>query len=177
MKAVRFSQFGGPEVLQIVDLPDPHPGPGQVRIAVRAAGVNPSDWKKRKGLMDGELPQTMGHEAAGVVDELGEGVADVAVGDRVFGFSAEGRRREPEYGGSRSWLPAVLPLPDEAVPGAARLVRASTRTSPGRPTDPGGPGRADLSRAWSPDPRPASDPGPSDGLGTVCWQAHDPLST
>jgi hypothetical protein len=41
-----------------VDLPDPHPGPGQVRIAVRAAGVNPSDWKKRKGLMDRELPQT-----------------------------------------------------------------------------------------------------------------------
>jgi NADPH:quinone reductase-like Zn-dependent oxidoreductase len=65
-------------VLEIVDLPDPHPGPGQVRIAVRAAGVNPSDWKKRKGLMDGQLPQTMGHEAAGVVDELGEGVADVA---------------------------------------------------------------------------------------------------
>jgi NADPH:quinone reductase-like Zn-dependent oxidoreductase len=73
MKAVRFSRFGGPEVLEIVDLPDPHPGPGQVRIAVRAAGVNPSDWKKRKGLMDGELPQTMGHEAAGVVDELAGG--------------------------------------------------------------------------------------------------------
>jgi NADPH:quinone reductase-like Zn-dependent oxidoreductase len=89
MKAVRFSQFGGPEVLEIVDLPDPHPGPGQVRIAVRAAGVNPSDWKKRAGLMDEELPQTMGYEAAGVVDELGEGVADVSVGDRVFGFSAE----------------------------------------------------------------------------------------
>jgi NADPH:quinone reductase-like Zn-dependent oxidoreductase len=89
MKAVRFSQFGGPEVLQIVDLPDPHPGPGQVRIAVRAAGVNPSDWKKRKGLMDRELPQAMGYEAAGVVDELGAGVTDVAVGDGVFGFSAE----------------------------------------------------------------------------------------
>src|SRR5215472_11251759 len=90
LKAVRLAQFGGPEVLEIVDLPDPHPGPGQVRIAVRAAGVNPSDWKKRKGLMDGELPQTLGYEAAGVVDELGEGVADAAVGDRVFGFSAEG---------------------------------------------------------------------------------------
>jgi hypothetical protein len=51
MKAARFNQFGGPEVIEIVDLPDPHPGPGQVRIAVRAAGVNPSDWKKRKGLM------------------------------------------------------------------------------------------------------------------------------
>jgi NADPH:quinone reductase-like Zn-dependent oxidoreductase len=90
MKAVRFSQFGGPEVLEIVDLPDPHPGPGQVRIAVRAAGVSPSDWKKRRGLMDPQLPQTLGHEAAGVVDELGEGVADVAAGDRVFGFCAEG---------------------------------------------------------------------------------------
>src|ERR1700722_192126 len=90
MKAAHFSEFGGPEVLEIVDLPDPHPGPGQVRIAVRAAGVNPSDWKKRKGLMDTELPQTMGYEAAGVVDELGEGVADVDVGERVFGLSADG---------------------------------------------------------------------------------------
>jgi len=90
MKAVRFSRFGGPEVLEIVDLPDPHAGPGQVRIAVRAAGVNPSDWKKRKGLMDEELPQTLGYEAAGVVDELGEGVADVGLGDRVFGFSPDG---------------------------------------------------------------------------------------
>jgi NADPH:quinone reductase-like Zn-dependent oxidoreductase len=90
MKAVRFSRFGGPEVLEIVALPDPHPGPGQVRIAVRAADVNPSDWKKRKGLMDRELPQTTGREAAGVVDELGEGVAAGAAGDRVYGLSAEG---------------------------------------------------------------------------------------
>jgi NADPH:quinone reductase-like Zn-dependent oxidoreductase len=88
MKAVEFSRFGGPEVLEIVDLPEPHPGPGEVRIAVRAAGVNASDWKKRQGLMDQELPQTMGHEAAGIVDELGDGVTGVAVGDRVFGFSA-----------------------------------------------------------------------------------------
>src|SRR5205814_10513515 len=72
------------------DRPDPHPGRGEVRIVVRAAGVNPSDWKKRKGLMDGQLPQTLGYEAAGVVDELGEDVADVGVGDRVFGLSAEG---------------------------------------------------------------------------------------
>jgi NADPH:quinone reductase-like Zn-dependent oxidoreductase len=90
MKAARFSRFGGPEVLEIVDLPDPHPGPGQVRIAVRAAGVNTSDWKKRSGLMDSELPQTMGYEAAGVVDELGVGVVDAALGDRVFGFSVDG---------------------------------------------------------------------------------------
>ncbi|KAA8883809.1 NADP-dependent oxidoreductase [Nocardia colli] len=89
MKAVEFSRFGDPDVLELVDLPDPHPGPGQVRIAVRAAGVNASDWKKRQGLMDEELPQTLGHEAAGIVDELGPDVTDVALGDRVFGVSAD----------------------------------------------------------------------------------------
>jgi len=114
LKAVRFNQFGGPEVLEIVDLPDPRPGSGQVRIAVRAAGVSPSDWKKRKGLMDGELPQTMGHEAAGVVNELGEGVADVAIGDRVFGFSAEGAaqaHRVSEGGHVRGKLVLVVGSP------------------------------------------------------------------
>src|ERR1700760_1094702 len=90
MKAAQFSRFGGPEVLEIVDRPDPHAGPGQVRIAVRAAGLNASDWKKRAGLMDQELPQTLGYEAAGVVDELGAGVTDAAVGDRVFGLSPDG---------------------------------------------------------------------------------------
>src|SRR5215471_13084917 len=120
MKAARFNQFGGPEVLEIVDLPDPHPGPGQVRIAVRAAGVNPSDWKKRKGLMDGELPQTMGHEAAGVVDELGEGVADVAVGGRVFGFSAEGATQAELA--VLSWYAPIPPSLDFA--GAAALPAA-----------------------------------------------------
>ena len=90
VKAVRFSRFGGPEVLEIADLPDPHAGPGEVRIAVRAAGVNASDWKKRRGLMDGDLPQTLGYEAAGAVDELGAGVAGNAVGDRVFGFCPDG---------------------------------------------------------------------------------------
>jgi NADPH:quinone reductase-like Zn-dependent oxidoreductase len=120
MKAVRFSRFGGPEVLEIVDLPDPHPGPGQVRIAVRAAGVNPSDWKKRQGLMDGELPQTMGYEAAGVVDEVGEGVADVAAGDRVFGFSEAGAAQA-----ELAVLSSYAPIPPSlGFPGAAALPAA-----------------------------------------------------
>ncbi len=80
MKAVRYSQFGGPEALETVDLPDPHAGPGQIRVAVHAAGVNPTDWKLRKGLMGGEFPQTTGREVAGVVDEVGAGVTDVAAG-------------------------------------------------------------------------------------------------
>jgi len=90
MKAACFKTFGGPEVLELAQLADPHPRPGQVRIAVHAAGVNASDWKKRRGLIDQALPQTMGYEAAGIVDELGEDVTDVTVGDRVFGFCTAG---------------------------------------------------------------------------------------
>lgn len=126
MKAARFDHFGGPEVLELVDLPDPHPGSGQVRIAVRAAGVNPSDWKKRRGLMDQELPQTMGHEAAGVVDELGEGVADVAVGDRVFGFSAgEGAQAELAVLSYYAPIPPSLDFADAAALPAA--IETATR--------------------------------------------------
>ncbi|MER7197986.1 NADPH:quinone reductase [Streptomyces sp. CB01635] len=121
MRAVRFSRFGGPEVLEIVDLPDPHPGPGEVRIAVRAAGVNASDWKKRKGLMDEELPQTLGYEAAGVVDELGDGVTDVVVGDRVFGFSTEGAAQA-----ELAVLSYYAPIPPSLdFPGAAALPAAN----------------------------------------------------
>jgi NADPH:quinone reductase-like Zn-dependent oxidoreductase len=116
MKAVRFRRFGGPEVLEIVDLPDPHPGPGQVQIAVRAAGVNPSDWKKRQGLMDPDLPQTLGYEAAGVVDELGEGVADVAVGDRAFGLSEDGAAQaELAVLSYYAPIPPSLDFPDAAA--------------------------------------------------------------
>lgn len=90
MKAIQYSRFGGPEVLELVELADPHPAPGQIRVAVRAAGVNPIDWKLRRGMRGGDLPQTTGGEVAGVVDELGDGVTDVAVGDNVFGFAAGG---------------------------------------------------------------------------------------
>ena len=89
MKAVQFKQYGGPEVLKIVDLPDPHPGPGQVRIKVRAAGISASDTKIRRGELSfgATLPQTTGADVAGVVDEIGADVTDVTVGDRVFGIS------------------------------------------------------------------------------------------
>jgi NADPH:quinone reductase-like Zn-dependent oxidoreductase len=92
MKAAQFRRFGGPEVLEIVDLPDPHPGPGQVRIVVHAAGINATDCKLRRGVLSfgGELPQTTGRDVAGVVDEVGDGVADVTVGDRIFGVSDDG---------------------------------------------------------------------------------------
>lgn len=90
MRIACYSRFGGPEVLEVVHRPDPHAGPGQIRIAVRAAGVSPTDCKQRAGLMGGELPQTTGRDVAGVVDEVGENVTDLAVGDRVFGVSDDG---------------------------------------------------------------------------------------
>ena len=90
MRGIQFSQFGGPEVLELVELPDPEPGPGQIRVAVCAAAVNPIDWKVRSGAMGGDLPKRTGQEVAGVVDRLGDGVTGVAIGDAVFGSAAGG---------------------------------------------------------------------------------------
>jgi NADPH:quinone reductase-like Zn-dependent oxidoreductase len=90
MKAVQFSEYGGPEVLKVVDADEPHAGPGQVRIAVRAAGLNLSDLMKiRAGTWKGQpipLPSGIGVEGAGIVDEVGEGVTDVSIGDAVLGY-------------------------------------------------------------------------------------------
>ena len=90
MQGIQFTQFGGPEVLELVELPDPEPGPGQIRVAVRAAGVNPIDWKIRSGMMGGDLPKRTGQEVAGVVEKLGDGVRGVEVGEAVFGAAAGG---------------------------------------------------------------------------------------
>jgi len=83
MKAIRFHQTGGPEVLRLEDLPLPEPGPGQARVRHTAIGVNFIDTYHRTGLYKLPLPSGLGVEAAGVVEALGEGVAHVAVGDRV----------------------------------------------------------------------------------------------
>jgi NADPH:quinone reductase-like Zn-dependent oxidoreductase len=87
VKAVRYAEFGGPEVLSVVDVDVPEPGPGQVRIKVKASGVNPYDWKLRMGLMPNSVafPAGVGQDAAGVVTAVGEGVVGVQVGDDVFG--------------------------------------------------------------------------------------------
>ncbi len=90
MRAIQYREFGGPEVLGVVELPDPHPAAGQIRVRVRAVGINPIDWKVRSGMMGGDLPKVTGQEVSGVVDEIGDGVSDVAVGDEVFGPAAGG---------------------------------------------------------------------------------------
>ncbi|MET8163775.1 NADP-dependent oxidoreductase [Streptomyces sp. NPDC005329] len=89
--AVQFSEYGTSDVLNLVDVEVPAPGPGQVRLAVRAAGVNPFDWKVLQGWVREmhplDLPAGLGADVAGVVDAVGEGVTGFAVGDEVLGAS------------------------------------------------------------------------------------------
>lgn len=97
MQAVVFEEFGGPEVLRTEDVAEPHAGPGEVRVKVHAAGVNPMDFKIRRGWVQGFIdttfPATPGVEVAGVVDEVGEG-ADFAIGDEIVGWSKTGSYAE-----------------------------------------------------------------------------------
>ncbi|MFT4108139.1 NADP-dependent oxidoreductase [Propionicimonas sp.] len=107
MHAVVFSRYGGPEVLHLSDLPAPSARPGRIRIRVRAAGVNPYDYKVRSGMMAAgatapDAPVVPGLEAAGVVDELGEGVSGVCVGDEVFGLAVGAYAEEAVL---RAWAP------------------------------------------------------------------------
>jgi NADPH:quinone reductase-like Zn-dependent oxidoreductase len=88
-KAVTFSKYGGPVVLHVTDVDEPKAGVGQVRVRVRTAGVNPIDWKFRRGLMAAFPPVTFpsipGVEFAGVVDQVGQEMRAAAVGDEVLG--------------------------------------------------------------------------------------------
>jgi len=87
----QFAEYGGPDVLRMIDVPAPTAGQGQVRVAVRAAGVNPIDAKTVMGLMRNEIPLTLpagvGADVSGVVDQVGPGVSEFAVGDEVLGSS------------------------------------------------------------------------------------------
>lgn len=90
MHAARYHEYGGVETLVVEQVPDPRPGPGEIRIRVAAAGVNPVDWKVRSGsvhaMLPVDLPAIPGRDAVGEVDEIGEGVTRVSIGDRVFGL-------------------------------------------------------------------------------------------
>jgi enoyl reductase len=90
--AVAFDSYGGPEVLRAIDVVDEQPGPGQVRVRVRSAGVNPVDCKFRRGYFEGKLdvkfPARLGNEFAGTVDQTGPDVTGIIVGTDVLGFSA-----------------------------------------------------------------------------------------
>jgi NADPH:quinone reductase-like Zn-dependent oxidoreductase len=92
MKAVYIQQFGGPEVLQYGDLPDPSAGPSQIVVDTHAASVNGADWKVRAGsYAQATFPLVLGRDFSGVVGAIGAGVTDLRVGDEVFGVLEAGR--------------------------------------------------------------------------------------
>lgn len=128
MKKVSYAESGGPDVLRLVDAEEPHAGPGRIRIAVRAAGVNPVDWRIREGQVLGahpvELPAGVGQDAAGVVDEVGAGVAGIEVGDRVFG---EGASTYAEFAVLSAWAEMPEGLSFEEAAGYPSVVETALR--------------------------------------------------
>ena len=126
MRAIIQESYGGPEVLHETRVPRPEPGPGEILIAVRAAGVNPTDWKHRAraGFVD-RLPLILGWDVSGVVEAVGYGVALFAPGEEVFGMlpypHGSGSHAEYVVGPARAFTrkPTVI---DHAQAGALPLV-------------------------------------------------------
>jgi NADPH:quinone reductase-like Zn-dependent oxidoreductase len=100
VKAVRFDEYGGVDVLKVADVPRPVPGPGQVLVQVKAAGINPGEAKIREGLLHARWPATFpsgeGSDLAGIVAETGPGVTGVSAGDEVIGYT-DNRASHAEY--------------------------------------------------------------------------------
>jgi NADPH:quinone reductase-like Zn-dependent oxidoreductase len=121
MKALTYDEYGDLDVLHVADVPEPHAGPGQVRVRVSAASINPIDWKLVSGARGGQPltePGIPGFDAAGVVDEVGDGVTGVAVGDDVFGL---GSHTQAELAVLDAWAAKPASL-DWAVAAAAGVA-------------------------------------------------------
>jgi len=99
-RAVRFDKYGGLEVLQVVEVDRPTPGPGKVLVRVKAAGINPGEAMIRKGALHdrwpARFPSGQGSDLAGIVEEVGPGVTNFAVGDEVIGFT-DNRASQAEF--------------------------------------------------------------------------------
>ncbi|MFC5923315.1 NADP-dependent oxidoreductase [Micromonospora vulcania] len=133
MRALQFSKYGPASVLEVSEAPEPHAGPGQIRVAVRASGVNPADTYVRAGRfqdwMPLPLPHVPGVDAAGVVDEVGDGVTTARVGDEVFGITdyAQMGGANAEYAVLAAWAPKPAALTWEEAGGAAGNIETATR--------------------------------------------------
>ncbi len=128
-KAVRFEEYGGVDVLKVVEVPMPEPGPGQVLVEVKAAGINPGEAKIREGLLHSRWPATFpsgqGSDLAGIVAQTGPGVTGFAEGDEVIGYTDD-RASQAEYvlvkAGNLTPRPAGVPW---QVAGALFVVGAT----------------------------------------------------
>jgi len=118
MKAIRFHQYGGPEVLVVEQISQPEPGPGQIKIAVKAAAVNQIDFKLRAGYLHEMMPITfpsgVGFDASGIVTAIGKNVNGVALGDAVLGT---GQSAMAEYAILNEWVHKPLSLSFEEAAG------------------------------------------------------------
>lgn len=127
--AITHATFGGPEVLDVTEVDLPEPGSGQVRLAVRAAGVNQLDWKILRGYMGGTVrgDQGVGVEVAGTVDAVGTGVDAFAVGDDVFGRPATGGYAEYALASVEDLVHKPADLPWEVAGGLTVVAETAYR--------------------------------------------------
>ena len=130
-RAIQITEFGGPEKMQLVDLPVGNPGPGEIRIRHQACGLNFIDVYQRTGLYSNPLPLTLGMEGAGVVEAVGEGVTHLKAGDRAaYASNPPGSYSEARVMPARN----VVKLPDAiAFDTAARCPCRPSRRPPLRP--------------------------------------------
>jgi enoyl reductase len=130
-RAVVFDEYGGPEVLRILEFDPPEPGPGQVSVRVRAAGVQPFDCLFRSGAarawVPARFPQRLGNEFAGIIDAVGEGVGGFAVGDEVLGWAMLSSHADHVIAGEHeiAGKPAGMPWPEAGVVSASGQTAAT----------------------------------------------------
>jgi NADPH:quinone reductase len=124
VQAIRIHQFGGPEVLRLEDVPVPEPGPGEALIKVDATGINYVDVYHRTGLYPGQLPLTLGREAAGTVERIGAGVTTCRPGDRVVSEAVRGGYAEYALAAAER----LVPVPERVTSrqAAAALLQGMT---------------------------------------------------
>ncbi|WP_336156968.1 NADP-dependent oxidoreductase [Amycolatopsis sp. VC5-11] len=132
MKAVQFSQYGPPSVVHVADVAEPHAGPGEIRISVRASGFSAGETIIRSGAREDTMPVTFpfrtGYDAAGVVDEVGDGVTGIAPGEHVFGMTDANRRgANAEYAVLVHWAAKPDAWSWAEAGGAAGAIETATR--------------------------------------------------
>ncbi len=131
-RAVIFEHFGGPEALELREVPEPHAGPGEVRVRVTAAALNPLDWgisaRPELAAMFGiSVPSGFGSDLAGVVDEVGEGATGFAVGDRVYGGALG--RAVADYVVARPSADPLWPTPEGITDEVASTLAVAGSTA------------------------------------------------
>ncbi len=132
MRAIEFDEYGPASVVHVAEVEEPHAGPGEIRVAARASGVSPGEMRLRSGEMRGVVPATFpyrtGFDAAGVVDEIGAGVAGVSVGDEVFGMTSSATRgANADFVVLVAWARKPVGWGWDEAGGAAGAVETATR--------------------------------------------------